>query len=34
MKNDQTIKCNVESCQYNDCLNNCLLNDIQVEKRA
>lgn len=30
MNNDQTIKCNIESCQYNDCKNNCLLNDIQV----
>jgi len=28
--NNQTIKCNVESCKFNDCNNNCELNGIQV----
>jgi len=30
MEHEQNIKCNVESCQYNDCKNNCVLNTIQV----
>lgn len=28
-KENQTIKCNVESCEYQDC-DSCTLNEIQV----
>jgi len=28
--NNQTIKCDVTSCKFNDCKNNCELDGIQV----